>query len=564
MAKNDSGKTHKYDAIVIGSGISGGWAAKELTEKGLNTLVLERGRNVEHITDYPTADTHIWEHKFRDNLHKDVREQNPIVNRCYAYGEATEHFFVKDEEHPYIQKKPFDWIRGYQVGGKSLLWARMVQRWATFDFEANLQDAHGSDWPIRYEDLAPWYSHVEKFAGISGNRDGLPQIPDGEFQPGRELNYVEKIAKQRVEAKYPERKIVVSRSANLSEPHNGRVCLARLRCERGCPLGGYFSSNSVTLPAAAATGNLTLRPDSVVHSIIYDKHKEKATGVRVIDAQTKEATEYYSDIIFVNASTMNSLLLLMNSTSARFPDGLGNDSGVLGKYMLFHNYRARVFGRFDEFGDKFYAGARPGSGYIPRFRNFGNDKQENFLRGYSFSFGCNRRPGNPEASSVGFGPDFKNALTQLGPWTAGMTGMGEVLPRYENTVSLNRDKTDDWDMPLLETNIGYTENDEQMVKDILTTGAEILEAAGAKDIRQDDSGQAPGLDIHEMGGARMGRDPNTSILNGYNQMHAVKNVFVTDGSAMASTACQNPSLTYMALTARAADYAVKELKKGNI
>jgi choline dehydrogenase-like flavoprotein len=556
--------SNRYDAIVIGSGMSGGWAAKELAERGLNTLILERGRNVEHIKDYPTANTQLWEFPHRDTLHPQVLRDNPVVSRCYAFSEATEHFFVKDGEHPYEQTKPFDWIRGYQVGGKSLLWARMVQRWAEFDFEANLADGHGTDWPIRYADLAPWYSHVEKIAGVSGNRDGLPQIPDGEFLPPFEMNAVERYAKSTVEARFPGRHIVSGRSANLSVPHNGRVCLNRTLCERGCPMGGYFSANSVTIPAAMATGNATLRPHSVVHSILYDDSLGKASGVRVIDALTNETIDFFADVIFVNASTINTNLILLNSTSSRFPNGLGNDSGVLGKYMLFHNYRARVFGELDGFQDAYVAGHKPGGCYIPRFRNVGSDKQSTFLRGYSFSFGARRSVGAMNETDKPFGAEFKQKMTELGPWSVYATGMGEVLPREENQVRLSKDNTDAWGIPLIDLDIGYTEHDDAMTADILATGTEILEAIGAKNIRQQDSKQAPGLDIHEMGGVRMGRDPKTSMLNGFNQMHAVKNVFVTDGSAMASTACQNPSLTFMALTVRAVDYAVNELKKGNL
>jgi len=554
----------RYDAIVIGSGMSGGWAAKELAERGLKTLILERGRNVEHIVNYPTANTQTWEFPHRNTLHPDVHRDNPVVSRCYAFSEATEHFFVKDAEHPYIQDKPFDWIRGYQVGGKSLLWARMVQRWAEFDFEANLADGHGTDWPIRYSDLAPWYSYVEKIAGISGNKDGLPQIPDGEFLPPFPMNAVERYAKDTIESRFPGRNVVSGRAANLSVPHNGRVCLNRNLCERGCPLGGYFSANTVTIPAAIATGNATLRPHSVVHSIVYDESTGKASGVRVIDALTKEEHVFSADIIFVNASTLNTNLILLNSTSARFPNGLGNDSGVLGKYMLFHNYRGRVFGELDEFKDTTVGGHHPGGCYIPRFRNVGRDKQSAFLRGYSFSFGARREAGNLDPARAAFGDDFKRQLTELGPWSVYCTGMGEVLPREENQVRLSADQKDAWGIPLLHTDIGYTKHDDAMTADILATATEMLEAIGAKNIRQQDSKQAPGLDIHEMGGVRMGRDPKTSMLNGFNLMHAVPNVFVTDGAAMASTACQNPSLTFMALTVRAVDYAVSEFKKGTL
>lgn len=554
-----------YDAIVIGSGISGGWAAKELTEKGAKTLLLERGRNVEHITDYPTAQLNVWDLAHRDQLSQETLEANPIVGRCYAYSEATRHFFVEDQVHPYGQDRPFDWIRGYQVGGKSLLWARHVQRWGTVDFEANLKDGYGVDWPIRYEDLAPWYSHVERFAGISGNRDGLPQIPDGEFQKPRELNVVEKHIKQAVENSFPGRNVISARTANLTEPLNGRMCVNRNLCNRGCPLGGYFSTNSTTLPAAMATGNLTLRPDSVVSSIIYDETSGKARGVRVIDAQTLEETEYYSKVIFLNASTINSVLILLNSTSNRFPTGLGNDSGVLGKYMLFHNYRAGASGRMPQFNDHYVYGKRPAEGYIPRFRNFGSDQQKAFLRGYAFSLGAYREmEGQFGENDQPFGAAFKENIMKLGDWKVYMGGMGEVLPNEQNRVYLHPDKKDRWGIPQIVMDIGYQANDDAMAKDIQTTAAEMLEAAGAKDISMKDDYRNPGIDIHEMGGARMGRDPKTSILNGFNQLHGVKNVFVTDGASMASTACQNPSLTYMAITARAAHFAADEIKKGNL
>ncbi|HEX5169545.1 MAG TPA: GMC family oxidoreductase [Cyclobacteriaceae bacterium] len=575
MKENDSindvninGKAREgytYDAIVIGSGMSGGWAAKELCEKGLKTLVLERGRNVEHIKDYPTATKEIWEFPHRGRLPESITKENPVVSRCYAFDETTQHFFVKDTEHPYVQVKPYDWIRGYQVGGKSLMWARMTQRWSVLDFEANARDGNGCDWPIRYDDLAPWYSYVEKFAGISGNRDGLPQIPDGEFLPAMELNCLEKHFQESVNKAYSDRKVVVSRIANLSQRHNDRgPCQYRNMCQRGCPFGGYFSANSATLPAAIATGNMTLRPFSVVHSIIFDEQKGKATGVRVIDAETMETMDFHAKIIFVNASTLNTTLILLNSTSTRFPNGLGNDHDVLGHYLMDHNYRGRIYGDHDAFQDMYYYGRRPGGWYLPRFRNWGQDKQSGFLRGYSFSGGASRRTGNVHEGDPLFGAEFKEKLTEVGPWSMGMTGMGEHLPRFENRVALSKDKKDKWGIPLLEIDCEYGENEENMIRDLLATGAEMMEKAGFKNIRQSDSKQAPGLDIHEMGTARMGRDPKTSMLNSWNQVHDVKNVFVTDGAAMTSSACQNPSLTYMALTARAADYAVKELNKQNL
>ena len=559
-----------YDAIVIGSGISGGWAAKELCEKGLKTLVLERGRNVEHITDYPTATKDPWDFVHRGRLAKQIRDENPIAGRCYAFDDTTAHFFVKDHEHPYAQVKPFDWIRGYQVGGKSLLWARWTQRWSDLDFEANAKDGVAVDWPIRYRDIAPWYSYVEKFVGISGNRDGIPHLPDGEFLPPFEMNCLEKFVKERIEADFSDRRLIISRTANLSQAQKihqtvGRAgCQARSLCRRGCPYGAYFSSNSATLPAARATGHLTLQPDSVVHSLIYDEQRGKATGVRVIDAHTKQATEYFAKVIFVNAGTLNTALLLLNSTSGRFPNGLGNDSGQLGHNLMDHNYRVRVTADYDGFKDRYYYGRRPTGVYLPRFRNVGNDQQTGFLRGYAYSGSASRDGWSGGARQEGFGADFKEALTQPGPWRFGLTGMGEMLPSYHNQVTLNRDQPDAWGIPTLNVDCAYGPNEEAMTKDMLTSAVEMLERAGRRVTSATDNRQAPGLAIHEMGTARMGRDPKTSVLNGHNQVHAVPNVFVTDGACMTSSACQNPSITYMALTARAADFAVEELKRKNI
>jgi choline dehydrogenase-like flavoprotein len=551
-----------FDAIVIGSGISGGWAAKELCEKGLKTLVLERGRNVEHIKDYPTATKHPWDLEHRGRLTAKMREENPVVSKCYAFSESTQHFFVKDNEHPYIQEKPYDWIRGYQVGGKSLLWARWTQRWSNLDFEANALEGIGIDWPIRYEDIAPWYSHVEKFAGISGNRDGIPHLPDGEFLPPMEMNCIEEYFRSSLEKNYIDRKLIISRTANLSVAINGRgACQYRNLCARGCPYGAYFSSNSATLPAARATGNLTLRPFSVVHSIIYDESKQRATGVRVIDAETKETLEFYAKIIFVNAGTLNTALLLLNSTSSRFPNGLGNDGGVLGHYLMNHNYRGQLGGTYDGFQDQYFFGRRPAGVYLPRYRNVGNDKQQNFLRGYAFAGGGSR--GSGDTSNL-IGAPIKEAIAKPGPWGFWMTGMGECLPYKENRVYLDKTKTDAWGIPQLAIDCTFKENETAMLKDILYSGAEMLEKAGFKDIYTNDTKQAPGLDIHEMGCARMGKDPKTSVLNKHNQVWGAGNVFVTDGACMTSSACQNPSLTYMAMTARAADFAVAELKRQNI
>lgn len=553
-----------YDAIVIGSGMSGGWAAKELCEKGLKTLVLERGRNVEHIKDYTTAFTNKWEFPHRNTLPTSVTEANPIISKCYAYGEATEHFFVKDDEHPYEQVKPFDWIKGYQVGGKSLMWARQTQRWSAMDFESNANDGYGVDWPIRYKDLAPWYSHVEKFAGISGNKDGLPQLPDGEFLKPMEMNFLEKHVKEIFKKNYTDRLLITARTANISEKVGSRgPCQYRSLCERGCPFGGYFSSNSSTLPAAIKTGNMTLRPFSVVHSIIYDDKKGKATGVKVIDTNTKQITEYYAKIIFVNASTLNTTLVLKNSKSNRFPDGLGNDSGELGHNLMDHNYNARVEGEFDGFEDKYYSGRRPTGTYIPRFRNFGDDKQTAFTRGYAYSCGGSRRP-ESVVSETAVGKTLKNDLTQLGPWRFSMSGMGECLPYHENKVTLSKDKVDQWGMPLLQIDAELKENESAMEKDMIETAMEMLDRANFKNIESLDRTRNMGLNIHEMGTARMGKSAKTSVLNKYNQVWGAKNVFVTDGACMTSSACQNPSLTYMAITARAVDYAVKELNKRNL
>ncbi len=560
--KGTAGNT--YDAIVIGSGISGGWAAKELCEKGLKTLILERGRMVEHTKDYPTANMHPWEFKHRGTIPLKVQEENPVLSRCYAFNETTEHFFVKDKEHPYEQKKPFDWIRGYQVGGKSLLWARWTQRWSDLDFEANAREGIAVDWPIRYRDIAPWYSYVEKFAGISGNKDGLAVIPDGEFLPPMEMNCIEKHVRENLSKLYTDRHLVISRTANLTARHMGRgPCQYRSLCSRGCPFGGYFSSNSSTLPAAQKTGNMIIRPFSVVQSIIYDDTIGKATGVRIVDANTKESIEYYAKIIFVNGSTLNSTLLLLNSTSSRHPNGLGNESGELGHNLMDHNYNCKVEGEFPGYEDQYYYGRRPTGTYLARFRNYGRDLQKNFKRGYSYACHGSRDPGSALSNTV-IGESLKTDLTQLGPWKFGLTGMGECLPYHENQVSLSKDKVDAWGVPLLEIDAEYKENESEMTRDMVATAMEMLDKMKFRNIRDGKVIRNIGLNIHEMGTARMGRDPGTSVLNGNNQVWGAENVFVTDGACMASSACQNPSLTYMALTARAADFAVKELKKMNI
>lgn len=556
-----------FDAIVIGSGISGGWAAKELCEKGLKTLVLERGKDVVHLKDYPTATKNPWDFEHRGNMPRAVETENPVIARCYAFSEATDHFFVKDKQHPYVQEKPFDWIRGYQVGGKSLLWARATQRWSKYDFEGPERDGYAVPWPITYDELAPWYSHVEAFAGISGNKDGLDTMPDGEFLPPWELNCVESEIQDKINSMYTDRRSIIGRCAHLTKPNpihieQGRnQCQARTLCERGCPFGGYFSSNASTLPWAAKTGNLTLRPDSVVHSLIYDDKKGKAVGVRVIDAHTKDATEYFAKIIFVNAACLNSNLLLLNSTSSRFPNGFGNDNGLLGKFVAFHNYRGTLDAEYEGHLDQYYYTRKPTGAMLPNFRNV--HKQEmDFMRGYMMHYSAGRGRGVESPSQIG--GDYKESLTEAGGWGVFMMMQGETIPKESNHVRLSTDQKDEWGIPQLVTSVAYDENDEKVLKDFLDQGEEMLTKVGCKNISRNDSKQAPGLDIHEMGGVRMGRDPKTSMLDKWNAFHNCNNVFVTDGACMVSTSTQNPSLTFMAITARAANHAVEELKKGNI
>ncbi|WP_128548475.1 GMC oxidoreductase [Larkinella soli] len=566
----DSIKDRTFDAIVVGSGISGGWAAKELTGAGLRTLVLERGRDVKHVTDYPTTMMQPWEFPHLGNLPKELTDANPIASRCYAFREDAAHFFVKDNEHPYVQEKPFDWIRGYQVGGKSLMWARGTQRWSDFDFDGPARDGFAVDWPIRYADIAPWYSYVEKFAGISGNKDGLPQLPDGEFLPPHEMSCVEKHFSQEMAKRYNNtRPIIIGRCAHLTKPQpihlqQGRgQCQNRSLCQRGCPYGGYFSSNSSTLPWAAKTGKMSLRPDSVVHSIIFDEKKGKATGVRVIDAHTKEMTEYYAKVIFLNAACLNTNLILLNSKSNRFPNGLGNDNGLLGKYVAFHNFRTTISAEHEGFRDTMPEGIRPNSSYIPRFRNV--QKQEtDFLRGYAAGFGSSR---GIDIDRAAIGEDLKNSLMarNLGNWRVSSHMMGETIPKESNYVALDPALTDAWGIPQLRISVAYDDNDEKMIRDFHEQMTEMLTVAGFINVQTHDRpDKAPGLDIHEMGGVRMGKDPKTSLLNKWNQFHNCKNVFVTDGACMTSTSTQNPSLTFMAITARAANHAVGELKKKNL
>lgn len=564
---NVKGKSaNTYDAIVIGSGISGGWAAKELCEHGLKTLVLERGRDVKHIIDYPTYNTPPWELPYRGHLTREQLKKNPLISKAAGYAADTAHFFIEDADHPYIQEKPFDWIRGYQVGGKSLTWGRACQRWSNFEFTAPQRFGYAVDWPVRYDDVAPWYSHVERFIGVCGVKEGIESMPDGEFLPGYELNCVEQHLKEILWKKF-KRHYVSGRWAHITQPQEihtkqGRgQCQNRNLCMRGCPYGGYFSSVTSTLPWAQQTGNLTVAPHSVVHSIMFDEEKGRATGVRVINAQTGEATEYFSRIIFVNASALNTNLILLNSTSGRFPNGLGNDNGLLGKYICFHNYRGNMGGDFEGFKDKYYRVTRPVECIIANFRNL-HRQETDFIGGYTIFSGAYREKLSDKGIEPMLGAAFKEAISEPGTWGAYMYMQGETIPKATNHVRLSADQRDKWGIPLLVTSVAYDDNDEKMLRDFLEQGRAMLEAAGAVNIRTNDTRQPPGLDIHEMGGARMGHDPATSLLNKWNQLHHCQNVFVTDGACMTSTGNQSPSILYMALTARAANYAVAQLKQG--
>ena len=565
----------RFDAIVVGSGITGGWAAKELTERGLKTLMIERGRPVEHGVGYVGENRAPWTMPNRGKVDARVAdEQFAIQRQCYAFDEHTQQFFNNDRDMPYSTSdgRAFSWIRGNQLGGKSLMWARQSYRWSDLDFEANLRDGHGTDWPIRYADLAPWYSHVERFAGISGGKEGLAVLPDGEFLPAFDFNTVELALKRQFDVKYAPARMIMGRTANLktaTEAHleQGRVhCQARSQCQRGCSFGAYFSTQSATLPAALKTGRLRLATDSIVHSVLYDPKTNRATGVRVIDAHTMETREYHAKVVLLCASTLGSTAILLNSTSAAFPTGLANSSGVLGHYLTDHLWAAGADGRVEGFEDDYYQGRRPTAPYIPRFRNV-VDRHPHFTRGYALAGGAAREGWQAAAQKPGFGKDFKAMIRKPGPWRFGLHGQGEMLPRFENGVSLHPTKKDKWGMPQLHIDVSLCDNDQKMRVDMADTAANILEDLGVKDVRKTLATPAewpPGLAIHEMGTARMGRDPKTSVLNGFNQAHDVPNLFVTDGAAMASGAWQNPSLTFMALTARACAYAVEELKANRI
>jgi choline dehydrogenase-like flavoprotein len=554
---------NQYDAIVVGSGISGGWAAMELTKKGLKTLLLERGRNVEHIKDYPTASMAPWDFKHPGMKSKEIREKQFVQIKGFC-NETNSHFYVDDNEHPYNAVKPFDWIRGYHVGGRSLMWGRQCYRWSDLDFEANAKDGHGVDWPIRYKDIAPWYSYVERFVGISGSKEGISHLPDGEFLPPMEMNCLEQHISNTLKEKKAGRQMIIGRVANLTRGWNGRgPCQFRNQCDRGCPFGGYFSSNSATIPVALGTGNLTLRSNAIVTEVIYDKEKKKATGVRIIDAETNKTEEFNAKLIFLNASTIATTAILLNSISDAFPDGLGNSSGQVGRNLMDHHYRVGAAGVYEGMEDKYMFGRRPNGIYVPRFRNVnkGNERKD-YLRGFGFQGGASRgRAQNVE----GIGIALKESATEPGAWSMWIGAWGEHLPYEDNRVTLNRENRDKWGLPILNIDCNFRENELAMRKDMQASAAETLEIAGLKNISSyDDPEASPGLCIHEMGTARMGKDPKTSVLNKWNQMHDVSNVYITDGSCMTSSACQNPSITYMALTARAVDHAVTEMKKMNL
>jgi len=554
-----------YDAIVIGSGISGGWAAKELTEKGLKVLMLERGRDIVHVKDYVNATKEAWDYPHRGRRTQEMIKDYPVLKRDYPLSETNLDYWVKDSECPYTEVKRFDWFRGYHVGGRSLMWGRQSYRLSDYDFEANAKDGIAVDWPIRYKEIAPWYSHVEKFAGISGNKDGLPNLPDGEFLPPMDMTCVEKDVAARIKEHYKgARVMVIGRTANLTVPIPGRTaCQFRNKCALGCPFGGYFSTQSSTLPAAVATGNLTVRPWSIVTKILYDKDKKKATGVEVLDAETNKTVEFKSKIVFLNASTLNSAWILMNSATDIWPDGLGSSSGELGHNVMDHHLGVGASGEVEGYEDKYYFGRRANGIYVPRFRNMFGDKRD-YIRGFGYQGGGSRQGWNREIAELNIGADFKDALTEPGHWTMGLGGFGETLPYHDNKVTLDRNKKDKWGLNVLSFDVELKENELKMRKDMQGDAIEMLEAAGVKNVKGHDSNAYLGRGIHEMGTARMGKDPKTSVLNKFNQVWDAQNVFVTDGAFMASAACHNPSLGYMAFTARAADHAVQELKKGNI
>ncbi|GHB79408.1 GMC oxidoreductase [Persicitalea jodogahamensis] len=560
---------NSYDAIIIGSGVTGGWAAKELTEKGLKVLMLERGRKLDHVTDYENATKAPWEFEHAGLMTMEQKRTHPKLTRDGFYDATTDGYWMKDVDALYHEDKRFDWFRPNIVGGKSILWGRQSYRWSDFDFEANAKEGIAVDWPIRYKDIAPWYSYVEKHAGISGEKLGLPQLPDSEFLPPMEMFCVEKEVRKRIEKNFPGRTMTIGRVANLSEARKeqlgvGRApCQYRNKCRLGCPYGAYFSSQSCTLPPAAATGLLTLRPDSIVAEILYDENKQRATGVRVVDSETLDEREYSAKIIFVCGSAMASAGILLNSTSNRFPNGLGNDSEQLGHNLMDHHFHVGANGKWEGDLDKYYYGRRANGIYIPRYRNIGKDKRD-YVRGFGYQGGGRRGDWKHNVAELSFGATYKDAATKPGPWTMGLIAFGETLPYYENRMYLHKTDKDKWGLPLIVFDAEFKENEKKMRIDMANDAAEMLETSGLKNVKPYDTGSYPGMAIHEMGTARMGRDPKTSVLNAHNQIHAVPNVFMTDGACMTSSSCVNPSLTYMALTARAADHAVKELKKKNL
>ena len=554
-----------YDAIVVGSGISGGWAAKELTEKGLRVLLLERGKNIEHIKDYVNATKPPWAYPHRGGRTRDMIRRYPVLSRDYPLNETNLDYWVNEQESPYTEVKRFDWFRGYHVGGRSLMWGRCSFRWSDINFEENAKDGIAIDWPIRYADIAPWYSHVERFAGIAGSKEGLPQLPDGEFQPAMPLNCAEELVAERLTKLFDgKRRLISSRTANLSQPLNGRsACQYRDACWLGCPYGAYFSTQSATLPAAVKTGRLTLKPFAIASEVIYDRDRKRAKGVRVIDAITNQATDYSAKVVFLCASALNSTWLLLRSATDVWPGGLGSSSDELGHNLMDHHFRAGAQGRVEGLDDKYFFGRRPNPSYIPRYRNLFGEKRE-YLRGFGYEGGASRDSWSRAVAELGVGGGFKDSLTEPGQWHFGATAFGEMLPNHDNKVTLDETKKDKWGLPVLKIDCATGENERLMRKDMIGDMVEMLTEAGLKDVKPFDEGYWPGQGIHEMGTARMGRDPKSSVLNKHNQVWDAPNVFVTDGACMVSTACQNPSLSYMALTARAADHAVNELNRRNL